>query len=105
MMPTAMPMAMAPAMMAVPMPVPMMMAPAYLFRLDAIDVCLRNDCGFSAFAIGRLRRGDGRQRRGLRTCRKRSCARHESKREFQKIPAFHESAPAFVKDESSVAAP
>src|SRR5579863_1887696 len=87
MMPAAMPMAVMPAVMAVPVPMPVM-APSHLFRLQLIDVRLRNHGGLSARAIGALRRGNRRQWRGLRACGERGCTSHESNGDFEKVPTF-----------------
>jgi hypothetical protein len=77
-----MPVTAVPTPMPVPMPVAMM--PAHFFRLDMIDVVLRNDSGLRA-----CRRGSQlhfsrcrRKRRGLAAGGKRRAARHKSHRQF-----------------------
>jgi hypothetical protein len=59
-----------------------MMMPAHLFRLDAIDVVLRDDGGLSASGRGSGLQFSGhrRQRRGLRGCSKRGAACHKTHR-------------------------
>jgi hypothetical protein len=70
----------------------MAVAPAHLFGLEAIDIVLRGDCGFRAFAARRheaVFRRYRRQRRGLRA-RSKCCSPGDiSKGEFQKVAAFH----------------
>jgi hypothetical protein len=100
------PVVMAPVMVtptpvaAVPAPVPLMpvvmmpvVTPADLFRLETIDLVLRNHGGLRAVAVRRhqaLLRRNRRQRRGLHACGKRGRACDKSKGEFQKVTAFHE---------------
>jgi hypothetical protein len=60
-------------MTAVPSPMPVM-APAYFFRLEAIDIVLADNSGFRGFAARRhkaLLRRDRRQGCGLRARGKR----------------------------------
>ena len=71
-------------MATVPVPVPIV-TPAHLFRLEMIDIVLRDNGGFSALA-GRRRqtrlRRNRRQRHGLRARDKRGRACSKSKGEF-----------------------
>jgi len=76
---TAVPMAVMPA--AVPVAV-VVAVPAHFFRLDAIDIVLRDDSGLGASGH---RRGlqfsrHRRKRRGLCSCSKRGPARHKAHR-------------------------
>jgi hypothetical protein len=71
------------------------MPPADFFRLQVIDIVLRDDRGLRALA----RRHEAllgchrRQRRGARARSKRCSARGYSKGEFQKVAAFHDISP------------
>jgi hypothetical protein len=59
--------------------------PAHFFRLEAIDLVLRDHGGFRAVAVRRhqaLLRRNRRQRRGLRACNKRGSTCNKSKGEF-----------------------
>jgi hypothetical protein len=75
--------AMPPTVPVTAMPVAVVMVvPVHFFRLDAIDFVLRDDGGLDA---SRRRRGPQfiqhrRQRCGLRSCGKRSAARHKTHR-------------------------
>ena len=74
------------------MPMPMPVSPAHLFRLEMIDVVLRGDRGFRAFAARWHEAGFRRyrrQRRGFRARSKRGSAGDISKGEFQKMAALH----------------
>jgi hypothetical protein len=74
------------------MPVPMVVAPADLFGLEVIDLVLPNHRGLRMISTRRhqaLIRHDRRQRRGVRTCGKRTRACDYSKSEFQKVAALH----------------
>ena len=79
-----------------PVPVPMpMMAPAYLFGPEMIDIILRDERGFGGLT-GRqsemLFCRDRRQCCGLRTRSEHRSARGYSKGESQKVAAFHDIA-------------
>jgi len=92
------PVVMAPVMVtptpvaAVPAPVPAMpvvmmsvVTPTHFFRLETIDLVLRDHGGLRAVAARRhqaLFRRNRRQRRGLRACSKRGGACNKSKGEF-----------------------
>lgn len=78
---TVMPAAVPVTVMPTPMPVAVVM-PAHFFRLDVIDIVLRDDSGLGT---GRRRSslhfsGHRRQRSGLRSCSKRGAARHKTHR-------------------------
>ena len=90
MMPTTVPVTVMPA----PMPVAVVV-PAHFFRLDAIDIVLRDDGGFSAGGRGSGLQFSGhwRQRRGLRSCSKRCAARYKTYRYLEKVPTFHDFSP------------
>ena len=77
MVPTAVPVTVMPATMPVAVVVP-----AHFFRLDPIDIVLRDDGGFSASGRGSGLQFSGhrRQRRGLRRCSKRCAARYKTHR-------------------------
>ena len=89
------PVAMVPTVMPAAVPVAMVVAmPAHFFRLDAIDVVLRDDGGLSGRARGRQRLWrDRRQRCSLRGCGKRRTGCNKTKGEFQEVPTFHEVRP------------
>ena len=87
---TAVPMTMAPVM-AVPV-----MAPPDFFRLQPIDVFLRDNRGFTARRHNGLFRCNRRQRPGLRARRKRGGACNKSNGEYQKVPAFHDIRPLLL---------
>jgi hypothetical protein len=95
------PMAAMPAPVAtVPMPVPVV-APAYLFGLEAFYFALGGDSGTGSLSCRQpfiFRQRMRRKRRGLRTRRQRGCARGYSNSEFQKVTAFHDIS-SFVDGE------
>jgi hypothetical protein len=71
-----------PAMPVVMVPV---VTPTHFFRLEAIDLALRNHGGFRAIAVRRhqaLLHRNRRQRRGLRARSKRGSTCNKSKGEF-----------------------
>ena len=98
-----------PVMATVPAAViPAPVAPTHFLGLKAIDIVLRGDRGFRAFAARwheAVFRRYRRQRRGLRT-RSKCCSTGDiSKGEFQKVAAFHHiSSLALVSNEGSFVA-
>jgi hypothetical protein len=106
-MPTAVPVTM-PTVMPVTVVVPMaVVVPAHFFRLDAIDLILRHDSGFSTGARrGRLQFGRyRRQRCRVRACGQHRAACHKSHREFQKVPAFHDFSPFLEMERGQTVSP